>query len=314
MRTGVVVDASCDLPLEFYREHNIGLLPVTIRLGDETLVDQRDPATTLRFYQEQLDAKGMDAETIPFSAEQIRERFLERIVLDYDYVFCITVTSNRSPIFENATKASFAILNDYKAVRAKAGVSGPFALRVVDSKNMFCGTGVLAAEAAKLCSAGAQPADIKKRLEDLREDICGYMVPGDLYYIRNRGKKKGENSVGLFSYAIGSALDIKPVILCYRGETQPIAKIRTYEKAVERMFAHVAAQVRKGISTTHVCISYGGDPERVAGLPGYGTLALAARERKVDILTSIMSATAAVNAGGNCIAVAYGGELRAFEG
>ncbi|MGV2481595.1 UNVERIFIED_CONTAM: DegV family protein, partial [Salmonella enterica subsp. enterica serovar Weltevreden] len=85
---------------------------------------------------------------------------------------------------ENATKASFASLNDYKSVRTAQGVSGPSALRVVDSKQMFCGTGVLAAEAAKLAKSGVNPNDIRKRLDELRDNVVAYMVPSDLYYIR----------------------------------------------------------------------------------------------------------------------------------
>ncbi|MGH8460927.1 MAG: DegV family protein [Stenotrophobium sp.] len=312
MRIGVVVDATCDLPQEFLREHNISILPVSIRLGEETVLDERDPEVTRKFYSEQLDAKGINAETIPFTADQIRQKFLDRIVIDYDYVFCITITSNRSPIFENATRASFAILNDYKNIRAQAGVTGPFALRVVDSMSMFCGTGLLAAEAAKLCQAGKTPNDIRRRLDDLRENICGYMVPSDLYYIRARGKKKGENSVGLLTWAIGSALDIKPVIQCYRAETEPVAKVLGYDRAVEKMFSHVAHQIEKGISTGHICISYGGELEHIPKLLGYDMLAAVAREYKIEILNSVMSATAALNAGGGCVAIAYGGELRDF--
>jgi len=313
MRIGVVADATCDLPPEFFRDYGVGILPVTIHLGDEILRDERDPELTLKFYTEQLAAKGMDSHTEPFSADQIREKFLSGIVLDYDYVFCVTITATRSPIFENATKASFAILNDYKSVRAKQGVSGPFALRVVDSKTMFCGTGVLAAEAAKLARKGTNPNDIRKRLDELRESIVGYMVPNDLYYIRNRGIKKGEKSVGLLTYAIGTALDIRPVILCYRGDTQPVAKLRGYERAVEKMFHHAAGEVRRGISTQHLCISYGGPPEQIAKLPGYDLLARTAGEHGIEILSSIMSATAAVNTGGGCVAIAWGGELRPFQ-
>lgn len=314
MRIGVVVDASCDLPHEFMREHRIEILPVTIRLGDETLVDVRDPQATQRFYTEQLSSKGLSAETAAFTAEQIREKFLDRIVIDYDYIFCITVSSTRSTIFENATRASFAILNDYKSIRAQAGVTGPFALRVVDSKNMFCATGVLAAEAAKLARTGQAPNDIRKRLDELRDKLCGYMVPGDLYYIRTRGIKKGEKSIGLMTYAIGTALDIKPVIQSYLGETKPIAKILGYDRAVERMFGHVVKQIERGLATQHLCISYGGDPEVIATLPGYSQLAQAAQEHGIEILSSFMSATAAVNAGGACVAVAFCGELRSFEG
>lgn len=312
MRIGVVADASCDLPPEFFEKHGIDILPVSLRLGDESLEDRRDPAATVRFYAEQLAAKGLDAETAAYSAEQIRARFLERIVLDYDYVFCITVMSTRSAIFENATKASFAILNDYKAVRAEAGVTGAFALRVVDSKTMFSGTGVLVAEAAKMAQAGVQPNEIRKRLDELREHVCGYMVPGDLYYIRARGMKKGEKSVGLVSYAIGSALNIKPVLLCYRGETQPIAKIRSYDRAVERLFQHVSRQIELGIDTRHICISYGGDAAELDTLPGYPALVQKAEQSGIELLVSTMSATAAVNVGARCVAVAYGGELRSF--
>ncbi|HEY0973042.1 MAG TPA: DegV family protein [Solimonas sp.] len=312
MRIGIVADASCDLPPEFYARHGIDILPVTLHLGEETLEDVRDPAATLRFYAEQLADKGLDAKSSPFSAEQIRARFLERFVLDYDYVFCITVMAGRSAIFENATKASFAILNDYKATRAQAGVDGPFALRVVDSKTMFCGTGVLVAEAAKMAAAGAHPNDIRKRLDELREHICGYMVPGDLHYVRTRGMKRGDKSVGLMTYAIGSALDIKPVLLCYRGETQPLAKIRGYERAVERVFQHVTLQIERGIDTRHIGISYGGDAARVPTLPGYAALAQAAAAQGIEILVSTMSASAAVNVGGQCLAIAYGGELRPF--
>ncbi|MGH8429503.1 MAG: DegV family protein [Solimonas sp.] len=314
MRIGVVADATCDLPPEFVQKHRIGILPIAIHLGDEVLSDQRDPALTLKFYTEQLASKGLDAHTEPYSADQIREMFLSGIVLEYDYVFCVTITSTRSPIFENATKASFAILNDYKSVRARQGVSGPFALRVVDSKTMFCGTGVLAAEAAKLAQGGTNPNDIRKRLDELRENIVGYMVPNDLYYIRNRGIKKGEKSVGLLTYAIGTALDIKPVILCYRGATQPVAKVRSYERAVEKLFQHAAAEIRQGISTQHLCISYGGPVENILKLPGYDQLAKTAQVHGIEILSSIMSATAAVNTGGGCVAVAWGGELRPFQG
>lgn len=308
------MDASCDLPQAFFQEHDISILPISIRLGDETVVDEREPGVTRKFYTEQLAAKGLSAETSAFSAEQIRAKFLDRIVVDYDYVFCITITATRSPIFENATRASFAILNDYKSIRAEAGVVGPFALRVVDSKSMFCGTGVLAAEAALLAQAGESPNTIRRRLDELRENICGYMVPSDLYYIRARGKKKGENSVGLLTYAIGSALDIKPVIQCYQAETKPVAKILGYDRAVEKMFTHVAQQIEKGISTQHVCISYGGEADHIPKLPGYTVLEAVAREHKIRILSSVMSATAAVNAGGGCVAIAYGGELRDFGG
>ena len=54
MRTGLVVDATCDLPQEFLAAHGIRVLPIRIHLGRDALVDRRVPEATRQFYAEQL--------------------------------------------------------------------------------------------------------------------------------------------------------------------------------------------------------------------------------------------------------------------
>ena len=282
MRMGIVVDATCDLPQEFIAEKGIRVLPIHIRLGDEKVMDQRDPDATLHFYNEHLAERGMDAETSPYSADEVREEFLRDIVLDFDCVFVITVTSTRSPIYENAQKASFQILNEYKAIREQKQVPGLFTMRVLDSQTLFSGTAVLAAHAADLIEQNLAPNQIRKQLEDLRNHISAYMVPSDLYYIRTRAKKKGDSSVGLMTYAIGSALDIKPVLHAYRGETKPVAKVRHYEAAVEQLMAYTCRRIADGLRTPTVCLSDGGDPTEIGKLPGYTELAATARQHGVQ--------------------------------
>ncbi len=56
----------------------------------------------------------------------------------------------------------------------------------------------------------------------------GYMLPRDLYYLRARAKKKNDRSVSLFTAMLGSALDIKPILRCFRGETGPVGKVRGF--------------------------------------------------------------------------------------
>ena len=104
--------------------------------------------------------RGANAETIPFTVEQIRDLFLRKLVIDYDYVFCMTITKTRSPIYDNAQKASFAILNEYKAgPRPAAGNHTPFALRVIDTQTLFCAQGILPVEAVRLREAGENAAE-----------------------------------------------------------------------------------------------------------------------------------------------------------
>ena len=72
MRIGIVVDSTCDLPESYFEKNNIQILPISIRLGDELLVDKRDAQATRRFYQEQLDSEGIHAESIPYSVDQFQ--------------------------------------------------------------------------------------------------------------------------------------------------------------------------------------------------------------------------------------------------
>ncbi len=309
MRIGVVVDSSCDLPPEFLEENNVKIFPNSIRVGQDILVDEREPDATLAFFSSHIGDKSHDAETSPLPVEQIQKVFLERLVLDYDFVFCVTVWSKRSHVFENATKASFGILSSYRRTRSAAGVSGPFSMRVIDSKTLFSGTGLVAAEAVRMAKEGLQPNEIRANLDQLIPNVVGYFVPSDLAYIRMRAMKRGEKSVGLATFIIGTALDIKPVIGIYREETGPAAKVRSYEGAVEKMLKHVTQMIKTGnLMSRYVCVSYGGELSEAQAMPGYAELEKICRDRELDLKLAVMSASAVVNAGAGGICVAYAGD------
>lgn len=313
MRIGIVVDSACDLPARFFREHDITILPITVRIGDAVLADVRDETATLDFLHAHVAERGADAETTPFTVQQIQDLFLQKLVMDYDYVFCLTITRTRSPIFDNAQQASFAILNEYRPIRAAAGHDTPFALRVIDTQNLFAAQGVIAVEAVRLRDAGEGAPKIRARLEHLALHTHGYMVPPDLYYLRARARKKGDRSVGLLSAALGSALDIKPVLHCNRGETGAVAKIKGFEPAVRKLFEFTIGRIRAGLMTPTVCLSYGGDLAEMRALPGYDALRAACVEHNVELYESVMSLTGMVNVGKGALVVGFAAEPHAFE-
>jgi len=304
MRIGLVVDSACDLPQDFCREHKIIILPVTIHVGNEEFVDRRDPQATLEFYRRHL-TNAAHAETAPLSVEQIKDLFLERLVIDYDFVFCLTVASSRSPIFENATQASLTILSEYKPVRARAGLPGPFALRVIDSQNLFAGQGVLSAEAARMISEGHTPNRIRERLDSLIPALYMYGLPSDLYHLRSRAHKKGDKSVGWFKYAVGSALDIKPLIRANRNETASIASIRHFDEGSRRLCQFAAERIRAGLLAPTLCVSYSGDLEKLEKLPGYQELKAVAHEYGVTLYASVASVTACINVGEGALNIGF---------
>lgn len=308
MRIGIVVDSCCDLPQEYFDRHDIVILPITARIGEAVLADHRDEQATLEFLHAHVAERGHEAETTPFTVEQIRDLFLKRLVIDYDHVFCLTISKLRSQIHENALQASFAILNDYKPVRQAAGHNSPFALRVIDTLNLFAGQGITAVEAVRLRDQDASVAQIRTRLEYLAENTYMYGVPRDLYYLRARARAKGDRSVGLLSAALGSALDIKPVLRGYRGLTEPVAKLKGFEPSVQKVLDFVGTQVRKGLLTPTVCLSYGGELAEMRALPGYAKLRDICADYKVELFESVMSLTGMINVGKGGLTVGFAAE------
>jgi len=312
MRIGIVVDSACDLGADYLRQHAITVLPIRIHLGSDTLVDDRDPLAWQRFLAEGFGTRAQAAETEPYSVEQVRELFLGRLVKDYDCVFCLTISATRSPIYHNASQASFSILKDYRPVRQAAGVPGPFLMRVIDTENLFAAQGITAVEAVRLRSAGVNPGQMRERLEAIARSTYGYVVPRDLFYLRARTQKRGDRSVGLLSATLGSALDIKPILRAWRGETGPVGKARGFDAAVRTLFEHAAARVRDGLLTPTLCVSYGGELSELAALPGYADLRGTCAAHGVECFESPMSVTGMVNLGTGAVALGYAAEEHAF--
>jgi DegV family protein with EDD domain len=318
MRIGLVVDSACDLPLEYLQRNRIHLLPITVRIGQAVLADHRNEEATLQFLNTHLAERGFEAETTPFSVQQIRDLFVSEFAIEYDYVFCMTITKTRSPVYENANQASFAILNDYRPVRSAAGINTPFALRVIDTLNLFAAQGITAVESVRLRDAGEGAPKIRARLEHLALHTHGYLIPRDLNYLRARTRVRGDRSVSFLSATLGTALDIKPVLHCNRGETGPVAKIKGYENAAQKLLEFTArkagASGGDGLLTPTVCLSYGGELAELRALPGYERLRTTCRDNNVELFESVMSLTGMVNVGKGALVVGFAAEKADFAG
>ena len=95
MRMGLAIDASCDLSQEFLHKHNVAIMPITVKVDRETFMDDRRPEELQRFIDRRLGSRSHSAETEPCPVEEVQKLFLDRLVLDYDCVFCLTITATR---------------------------------------------------------------------------------------------------------------------------------------------------------------------------------------------------------------------------
>lgn len=308
MRIGFLVDATCDIPESFVDNGQVMVMPIAVRIGDYEVTDRRNVEVIQNFLDNDIAKKADQAETRSLSVDEICTLFLQKLVVEYDHVFCLTVTRERSPIFDNATQASFGILNDYQAIRQAAGINTPFSLRVVDTGSLFAGQAVPLMAGLRLQSEGADPPRIRTRIEHVAMHTHAYAVPPDLYYLRSRARAKGDRSVSLMSAMLGSAFDVKPILHCNRGKTAPVAKVRGFEPAVEKLLQAAASDVKSGLMLPVVCLSYGGPLDEMRALPGYQLLRDTCNAHGVELQESLMSLTGIINLGKGVLSLGYAKE------
>ncbi len=302
----IAVDSACDLLPSVIKKYKIEILPISVKFANERFIDLRDPVLTTDFYSSAMKSKNFDVETEPYSATEMRGRIEKQLVLEWDEVLVMTISSTRSEIFENMRNAIFASALNFKTIRAQAGKSKPFKIRVFDTGTVFTGQAVLVYEALRLINdekLGLQQVLIQ--LEEIKERVLSFLLPQDLYYLKNRASKKGDKSVGWLSYQVGSLLNVKPIIQCYKGETSPIDKVIGFDKGLENLFNRAKEAVIAGLSINIIAMSYAGDLEDIKSLTDYKAFLSFLKNKNIPSTLAVMSTTAAVNVGPGAFSLAY---------
>lgn len=312
MQVGLIVDSACELPDWYIKENDIFLLPSTILIDGQEFVDTHDPDSTLEFYRSGLLERGHEADTRPYSVDQIRSLFLEEVVTRYDFVMCQTISRTLSPNYENASAAMNRIMTDYRSYRKAAGLDSPFSMRVISSRHMFVGQGVLAAHTMNLIRHGIPKNELRQQVSTLIESVYGYAIPRDPGYLRKRTLRYGNTGISSVAALLGKTLNITPIGGFRDDNLFWGGTVRGFDNAVEKLFGYAAERIRKGVASPYVCISYGGDPADLDGMPGYDHLKLVAKENGVELLVKMMSITCAIYMGRGAITLALAAPKHRF--
>ena len=303
MRIGLVVDASCDLPDVLLEAHGIPILPSILQFDGRTWVDDRAPDQTLMFYRSFIADRAVYARSSPCSAEEIREIFLQELVLDYDRILVISAGAEYSDMFQHASEASYAILRDYRARRER---SGSFSLRVLDSRTVCAGEAVVVCRALELLDQGQ--LGFEKMRRTLREDaerVTCLLVPGDPWYLRRRGLDGRGAGLGRRDYALNLVSDIKPIIELVGGRRRTIARVRGFHSACGAALARAADAIGRGLGTSALVLSFGGDPRVIREMPAYKDLEARVAAERIDLHFAVMSATMATRVGPGALTLAW---------
>lgn len=208
----VVTDSASDLTDELAVANGIIVVPLTIRFGEEELVDRRD-LTPEEFWRRCKTSPTLPQTSAP-SPGAFQAAFEEAADQGAGAVLCLTISSKLSATYQSAVAGAEA-----------AGARVP--IRVVDTCSATMGQGLLCLAAAEEAAGGKGLAEVAAHVNDLASRTRIFGVVGALDHLQRGGR------IGGAAALVGSLLSIKPVIQVRDGVVEQESKQRTRARALD---------------------------------------------------------------------------------
>ncbi|HEX9969984.1 MAG TPA: DegV family protein [Acidimicrobiales bacterium] len=207
----VVTDSACDLPQELADEMGIEIVPLSIRFGEETMVDRVD--LTVEQFWSRVASSPVLPETAAPAPGAFEEAFRRAAGEGADGVVCVCLSSALSATFQSAQLGA-------------RNVEDTIPVRVVDTRTVSIGQGLMAVAAARLAKQGKGLDDCAGAVEDLVPRTRTYAALDTLENLKKGGR------IGAAQAMLGSVLSIKPIIEITGGKVEAESKQRTRSKSL----------------------------------------------------------------------------------
>jgi len=218
-----VTDSTGYIPPEYCADLSITILPQVLIWGEETYRDGVDIQAD-EFYARLRTAKVMPS-TSQISPGTMQEAFSKLIAEGFDIVG-IFVSAKLSGTMQSARQAREAL-----------GAGGD-KVTLVDSDSVAMAMGFQVLSAARAAKDGASLADCVALAEKARGHTGVYFAVDTLEFLHRGGR------IGGATRFIGTTLNLKPVLQLKNGRVEPIERIRTKGRAMERIVELVEEQTR----------------------------------------------------------------------
>ena len=247
-KTAVVVDSAASVPDEFGDDLMTFVVPMILRVGDETFRDGVDISPG-EFYWMMRRNPSAEVGTSAPAPGAFLDAFRAAAAV-CESIACIAVSDRFSSTIESARIA----LNQFRAER------GGFDVRIVDSRSAAGGEGLVAWEALKAARGGAGAAEVEARAIAVRERVSLLACVDTLRYLRRGGR------VSAVASAAASILDVKPIFELRRSQVSAVARPRTGARAVSRMVRLMAERVSENRRVRGAAVMHAAADERAAAL------------------------------------------------
>ncbi|HVL88890.1 MAG TPA: DegV family protein [Actinomycetota bacterium] len=264
MTVRIVTDSAATIPAAAAAEHDIDIVPMYLKFGDETYRDGVDIPPG--YFYERLQTETVPVSTAGASVGDFHDAFAAALK-KADAVVCVTVAS-----FVSVTHTSATI-----AARDFGG-----RVIVVDSASASMGEGFIALEAARAARSGADADAVAARARDVSSRTQVVATINTFEYLKRSGRVHA-----LMAYA-GTALGIKPVFAFRGGKVEQLGRPRSRGKAVDKVADEARTAAAQG--PLHLAVCHAAAPDEAAALLDRLTAELNPAEAHLAEFTPLMGA------------------------
>ena len=211
MTVRIVTDSACDLSDVELEEWGIGMVPLSIRFGDEEFVDRTELSTD-EFYRRLGESQHLPETSAP-APGAFAAMFNKMAAEGASAVVCINLSEALSATIQSARTAAGS--DDVQ-----------IDVRVINSKSVTGGLGSIVLACAKAGRDGASVDDVVALAEDMSGRTRVYATLDTLENLKKGGRIGGAQA------AFGAMLSIKPLLDLSSGEVVAAGKQRTRKRSL----------------------------------------------------------------------------------
>ena len=275
----IVTDSACDLSPAMAATHNIDIVPLTVRIGDTEYVDQRD-LTPTEFWTKSSAAKQLPETAAP-SPGAFEETFRAAAAQGATGIVCVSLSSELSATFQSAQLAADA-------------VKDAIDVRVIDSRSVTIAQGLLAIAGADAAAAGKPIDEVVAVIEAKVPRMRVFAALDTLENLKKGGR------IGAARAALGSMLNIKPLIRVENGAVEEAGKQRTRSRSLDQLI-DIAKQ--HNAANAHPLAVMHGDAADIDKF--VDNLAAALGRPRDDIMVGDIGSVVGTHTGPGVIGIAY---------
>ena len=219
-RVAIVTDSTADIPTALIQKYPIFVAPLQIIWGEETFRDGID-INTVEFYQ-RLGRDAVSPTTSQPSVGVFRDLY-GRLLEEGHEIISIHISSKLSGTVDSAQQAK------------DLWTGAP--IEVLDSQTASMALGLQVLNVARAIRQGANLRECKTIFEQSVSLAGVYFMVDTLEYLHRGGR------IGGAAAFLGSLMDLKPLLTVEDGLIDAVEKVRSANKALQRLLELVEKQV-----------------------------------------------------------------------